>query len=248
MGDDVVAAIADLVIDVARPVLVAVDGPDGAGKTHFARDLTAELAARGRPVEHSSVDHFHHPREHRHALARNADTVWARSYDYRAMRRDLLDPWRRGPGATYTPIWHDVSAEQYVDPERTTVPERGVLVVDGVFLQRAELVDQWDLTVYLDVPPEVTVQRMSSRDGTTPEPGHPDHQRYLRAQEFYRATCDPIALADVVIDNSDWARPRLVDRLTLDEAWRNDGAEIVREVRLPADAHERARVIDRLTR
>ncbi|WP_067441064.1 AAA family ATPase [Nocardioides jensenii] len=243
----VVAAVADLLADVRRPVLVAIDGPDGSGKTHVARALATELTARGLTTAHASVDSFHHPREHRHALGRTPEAVWGRHFDYRAMRRELLDPWRRGPGATYTPVWHDVDADTYVDRVSASVPERGVLVVDGVFLQRPELVDAWDLAVYLDAPPEVTVARMSRRDGTPDDVGHPDQQRYLRAQEIYRETCDPLGLADLVIDNADWENPALRTRSGVGPAWRRVGEEIVREVRLPVDAAERAAAIDRLS-
>src|SRR3546814_17844780 len=88
-----------------------------------------------------------------------------------------------------------------------TVPERGILIVDGVFLQRPELIDRWDLTVYLDAPPEVTVARMATRDGTPEDPEHPDKRRYLLAQERYRPSCDPLGSDSVVVGNADWTRP-----------------------------------------
>lgn len=252
MSHGVLGAIADLVADVGRPVLVGIDGPDGSGKTHFARALADELATRGRAVEHSSVDNFHHPREHRHALGRTPETVWVRSYDYRAMRRELLDPWCAGAGSSFTSVWHDVDTDTYVDPVRAAVPERGVLVVDGIFLQRPELAAQWDLVVYLDAPSAVTVARMSLRDGTPHDLRHPDQERYLRAQEIYRSACDPIGSADVVIDNADWERPVIRSGVDPDEApapgprWRREGDHLVREVRLPADDVARAAAIDRL--
>lgn len=254
MSGEVVAAVADLLAGVCRPVLVGIDGADGAGKTHFATTLVAELARRGTAVEHASVDAFHHPRAHRHATGRTPEAVWSRSFDYRTMRRELLDPWRHGPGATYTPAWHDVDADRYLDPVEGQVPDEGVLVVDGVFLQRDELVDYWDLAVYLDVPPEVTVARMAERDGSVDDVAHPDQQRYLRAQEIYRSTCDPLGRADVVVDNSDWAVPVLrpgaggpTTSPLRSPLWRREGDEIVREVRLPAGALDRAAAIDGLT-
>ncbi|NYG59162.1 uridine kinase [Nocardioides daedukensis] len=240
----VVLAIADLLVEVGRPLLVGVDGPDGAGKSHFARALAHELAGRGRAVQDASVDDFHHPRAHRHALGRTPETVWTRSYDYRAICRELLDPWRRGSGTPYSPTWHDLDSDQPLTAAQT-VPERGILVVDGVFLQRPELIDRWDLTVYLDVPPEVTVARMARRDGTPEDPAHPDQRRYLLAQEHYRTTCDPLGAADVVVDNADWQQPA-IRPLPHGGAWRRQGDEIVRTVRLPADATDRAAAIDRL--
>jgi len=35
-------------------------------------------------------------------------------------------------------------------------------------------------------------------------------RRYFPGQARYRAAFDPIARADVLIDNSDWSRPRVV--------------------------------------
>ena len=90
------------------------------------------------------------------------------------------------------------------------VPEGGVLLVDGVFLQRPELADAWDLVVWLDVPDEVRIARMAARDGTVADVTEPDQQRYLDAQRVYRNTCDPVASADVVVDNADWAHPVLL--------------------------------------
>ena len=94
----VLARVADALPDLDRPLLVAVDGGDGAGKTWFADELATVLADRDRVVVRASVDDFHHPRSHRHELGRTGETVWARSFDYRALRRELLDPWCVGPG------------------------------------------------------------------------------------------------------------------------------------------------------
>ena len=205
----VLAHIAGKVPAPDRPVLVAVDGADGAGKTLFADALGERLAAAGRLVVRAGVDDFHHPRAHRHALGRTAETAWSRSFDVAAIRRELLDPWCRGPGSAYRRRWHDLATDAYVDERPEPVPDRGVLLVDGVFTQRLELVDVWDLVIWLEVPAEVRVARMSVRDGTAADVADPDQQRYLGAQRIYRETCDPVSSADVVVDNSDWERPVL---------------------------------------
>ena len=57
-----------------------------------------------------------------------------------------------GPGAAYRRRWHDLATDAYVDETPDTVPEHGVLVVDGVFAQRPELDGIWDLVVYVDAP------------------------------------------------------------------------------------------------
>jgi uridine kinase len=186
-----------------RPVLVAVDGGDGAGKTVFADDLAPLLPGAVR----ASLDDFHHPRDHRHALGRTGETVWERSFDYGAVRRELLEPWRRGADAAYRPRWHDLPTDALVAEPAARVPAEGVLVVDGVFAQRPELVDAWDLVVHLEVPDDVRVARMARRDGVSADPDDPTQRRYLEAQAIYRARCAPQDSADVVVDNTDPDHP-----------------------------------------
>ncbi|MEZ5094011.1 AAA family ATPase [Nocardioides sp.] len=246
----VLAHVAALLPVVRRPLLVAVDGPDGVGKTHFADALADHLRAGGRAVARSSVDDFHHPRAHRHALGRTPEAVWTRHFDYQALRRELLEPWLAGPGASYRPAWHDVARDEHVDAPRASVPEAGVLVVDGVFAQRPEITRAWDLVVFLDAPPEVTVARMAARDGSPADPEHPDQRRYLDAQRIYAEACRPRDQADVVVDNTDLDAPRLVPAADSvaepPPGWEVDGDDLVRTVRVPRGSLAAAAAVDRL--
>lgn len=208
---DVLARVASRVPDLGRPVLVGIDGADGSGKTIFADELAETLRDRmpGRPVVRASVDDFHHPRAHRYAEGRTGRTVWERSFDLEALRRELLDPWRAGPGSSYHERWHDLETDAYVDQPTATVPADGVLVVDCLFAQRVELRDVWDLVVWLECPDDVRVARMVERDGRPGASDHPDQQRYLDAQAIYRAECRPRDRAGLVVDNADWGSPRI---------------------------------------
>ena len=206
----VLAAVAARVPRPGRPVLVAVDGVDGAGKTTFADELAAACRPTWPgPVARASVDGFHHPAAHRHARGRTAEAFWSRSFDHAAFRSALVDPWRAGPGAPYRVAVHDVTTDRALDVPADVVPPEGLLLVDGIFLQREELRDAWDLVVFLDVPFEVSVPRMAQRDGSDPDPRAPSQARYVDGQRIYLATCDPRSRADVVVDNSDLSRPRL---------------------------------------
>lgn len=191
---------AALVPAAGRPV-VAVDGVDGAGKTTFADELAERLRAEGRDVVRASIDGFHHPLAHRRAEGRTAEAVWRRHFDYDALRRELIEPWRAGPPATYRPAVHDVAYEVALDLPPRTPPEEGVLVVDGLFCQRPELEGCWDRVVFLDVPFEVSVARMAARDGSVDDVNDPDQRRYVEAQLIYFELCDPRGRADLVVDN-----------------------------------------------
>ena len=206
----VLAEVAGRVPRPDRPVLVAVDGVDGAGKTWFGDELAAACASWPGPVVRASVDGFHHAASHRHALGRTGETFWSRSFDYAAFLSQLVLPWRAGPGSVYRSAVRDVESDRSLDLPPSVVPERGLLIVDGIFLQRDELRDFWDVAVFLDVPFEVSVARMAVRDGSDPDPAHPSQARYVEGQRIYFDTCDPRGRADVVVDNSDLAWPSIV--------------------------------------
>jgi uridine kinase len=91
-----------------------------------------------------------------------------------------------------------------------SAPCSAVLVLDGLFLHRDELLDLWDFSVFLDVPFTVSVARMAVRDGTHPDPEHPTLARYVQGQGLYFAACSPWERADLVIDNADWDNPSLL--------------------------------------
>jgi uridine kinase len=140
---------------------------------------------------------------------RSAEGFYRDSYDLDALRRHVLTPLGPAGDGWYAPAVHDVELDQPVEPARRRAPDDAVLVLDGLFLHRPELVAEWDLSVLVTAPFEVTFARMAVRDGCPPDPAHPDNQRYVGGQRLYFAEADPEARADVVVDNADPARPHL---------------------------------------
>lgn len=189
-------------------VLVGIDGVDGAGKTRLADELAASLAAE-RAVVRVSIDGFHRVRAERYVRGKDsAEGFWLDSYDYDAFRREVVDPLRRGSG-TYLPAVHDVETDAVLAGPRTPVPRGALVIVDGIFLHRPELADVWDHTVFLDVPFEESVRRMSGRDGNPEAHDAPENARYVDGQRMYLAQCRPAERADTVVDYADLARPRI---------------------------------------
>jgi uridine kinase len=192
-------------------VLIGVDGVDGSGKTTFADELAAALYAAGRCTLRISVDDFHHVRDRRYRLGRESpEGFWLDSFDYERLHMDVLQPLGPGGSRRFRSKAHDLETDQVVWPARMAAPAGAVVVVDGLFLHRAELVDAWAFTIFLDVPFEVTARRMAERDGSNPDPKHPSLRRYVEAQRHYLAECTPAQRASLVIDNSRFADPRVL--------------------------------------
>jgi len=169
--------------------LVAVDGVDGAGKTTFA-DRLARLVER--PVVRASVDDFHRPRAARYRRGRESpEGFYLDSFDYDRLVSALLEPFRSG--APFRRRAFDHRSDAPVDAPLEAAAPDAVLILDGLFLNRPELRHRWDLSILLDVPPEVASERLMTRDGERPR------DRYLRGQELYFSRANPRRHAGLVL-------------------------------------------------
>ncbi|MFE5487373.1 DUF6924 domain-containing protein [Streptomyces sp. NPDC056527] len=211
-----------LVEEMARAVLargpgrllVGIDGFTAAGKTSFGHELAERIAGAGRPVLRATLDDFKKPWKDRHLYDRESGEGYYRNaYDYERVRSLLLDPVRSPEADSCALCGIDPLTQIDHSAQRTPLAPDAVLVVDGVFAFRPEIDDYWDYRVWLDVDAELSVRRGAERDqnwaGSDAEAIHRD--RYLVAERIYLAEVDPLPRMDVLVDNTDFARPRLLD-------------------------------------
>jgi uridine kinase len=172
-------------------LVVAVDGLDGSGKSRFAVSLAAELSADGRPASLLHIDDFRRPTDFSE-LAPDAESAvyYERYFDFPAVG-NALAAWSRGAA------------------------DGAVLILEGVMLLRAALPAGTPLIV-LEVSASEARRRIVARDqakGRSPEEiAARIDRRYFPAAARYRAAWDPLGLADLVVDNEDWAHPLVVRR------------------------------------
>jgi uridine kinase len=192
-------------------VRVGIDGVDGSGKTVFADELADALKTSGRAVVRITVDDFHNVSAVRYRLGRSSpEGFWLDSFNYARLRADVLEPLGPGGSRRYRSKAHELATDRVLNPAHKVAAAGSVVVIDGLFLHRDELMGVWDFSVFLDVPFEVTAKRMATRDGTVPDPQHASMRRYVEAQELYFGMCAPQQQANVVIDNTVLDAPRLV--------------------------------------
>lgn len=210
----VVAELLDLLqrVNVGQRALVAIDGFDGAGKSYLARELVAASAGeqrQGRPLLSVTIDRFHHPRARRRAAGTGARGFYRGSYRYDEFRRCVVGPVRSG--SPITPAIWDVEHDRPVAASPVDVPADAIVLVDGIFLQRPELADVWDASVWVDVPFEISVPRGNARfpGDHDPDPEAAGNQRYVGGQRLYLAEADPRGSSTWVFDNADLTRPQL---------------------------------------
>jgi uridine kinase len=193
---------------------IAIDGLTAAGKTSLGHELARGLAGRGRPVSRASLDDFKRPWNERHLYDRESGEGYYRNaFDRDSACRLLLEP--AGPNADGVVALCSIDPLTQIDHSevKTVMPGNGVLLVDGVFAYRPEINGYWDLRIWVEIDPELSVRRGTERDAemegrAAAEALHRD--RYLAGELLYINEVDPRAIVDVIVDNTDFDHPQLI--------------------------------------
>ena len=126
------------------PQLVALSGPDCAGKSTLAVDVRGQLNHFGLGVTLLSIDAFLIPRHLRASNISESIEYFENAFDYAALVR-TLETIRSRSSSVYSNS-HDV------------------VLVEGVFLLRSELYRWWDFTIWIEVDTAVILDRALKRD------------------------------------------------------------------------------------
>jgi uridine kinase len=189
-----------LIAGQSRPVVIALDGPSGVGKSTVAQSLATMLPA----VIVPSDDFF---------SAQLTDAEWdARTpverardaIDWVRLRRDAIEPLRAGRCA----VWHPFDFAGGVRDDGSygmaSIAEQRepavIILVEGAYSSRPELADLIDLTVLLDAPEPVRRARLESREA--PAFLEAWHSRWDDAEAYYFNEVRPAESFDVVIDTT----------------------------------------------
>ncbi len=181
--------------------IIGIDGLGGAGKTTISAQLSDAVRSLGMPVTILHIDDFIHPR-----CVRYRDDVaeWKCYYDLQwnyAPLLKLLSAFRRDGIYSGEVLLYNKDEDGY-DAQEIRIPENGIVLVEGVFLQRQELSGVFDAVIYLDVPESVRLSRVLQRDGYI---GDADairqkyENRYFPAEHFYVESCKPAERADITV-------------------------------------------------
>lgn len=216
--NNVTQQIADRILSISlpHPVRVGINGVDGSGKTVFAKQLVEALRAQtDRQIIAATIDNFHNPKEIRYQKGRDsAKGFYEDSFQYQTLKKVLLDPLRADGDRHYTTAAFDLQNDQPIEGEECTAENDAILILEGIFIFRPELVDSFDLKIYIDVPFEETLARMLVRDTqSTDEHARATrrfHARYKAGQDIYINTVHPKEISDIVIDNTDYNNPKII--------------------------------------
>jgi len=179
------------------PMLVALDGASGSGKSTFARWMAEDLEATIVPSDDFfSTKHSNADWDSRTPAARAADAI-----DWRRLRREALVPLLAGESASYHPFDFEAGVDArgaYGLAKRlVTLRSAQVIVLEGAYSARPELSDLVELSVLLEVPRVVRYRRLADREEAAFLEAW--HLRWDPAEEHYFRHVRPSSEFDVVL-------------------------------------------------
>lgn len=179
------------------PLLVALDGPSGAGKTTLATALAADFQTAHVPSDDFYAADIPDARWDALSPAGRAE----HAIDWRRLRRDALEPLLAGRPAR----WHPFDFLGGTRPDGTygmqtrgvELPPASIIVLEGAYSTRPQLEDLISLTVLVDAPRELCHARLAARE--QPSFLAAWHERWDAAEDYYFTQVRPRSSFDRIV-------------------------------------------------
>ena len=198
------------------PILVGIDGVDASGKTTLANKLADRLEESNRQIIRASIDGFHNPEAIRYRKGRDSPNGYYQdSFNHHLIIDKLLKPLSSGD-LKYKEVVFDYRIDDEVNVPSKKADKDAILIMDGIFLFRPELLNYWDIKIFLDVSFDVTLQRAIKRakdqETLDSEQDIVDiyNRRYIPGQRLYFQEATPQEKADILIDNTNYENPVII--------------------------------------
>ncbi len=179
-----------------NPVLIALDGRSGTGKSTIAQAIASRVA--GTIVV--SDDFYSGGNDHAWSGLSASEKV-EQVIDWQGMRAQVLEPLLANKPAS----WHPLDFQPEIGwigwkEETVTLEPAPVILVDGVYSARPELADLVDLAVLVEADDEARRKRLVIREGQAFMQRW--HQLWDAAEEYYFTHVRPRSSFDLIVTNA----------------------------------------------
>ena len=166
-----------------KPVIIALDGFGGAGKSTLAKELKEALGSAC-VVE---VDDFFMI-----GVESDADKS---NFDRERLRQQVLIPLRSGRPAAYQRVlWPNDELSDFIN-----VPDVDYIILEGVSSFHPDIAEYVDYKIWLDISGEEAKQRMIHRDRAQGEEHGELWDHWTDSYQMYKDLHQPEKQADLVV-------------------------------------------------
>ena len=207
LADRLVEQLQGALAERTTPVFVAVDGRSGSGKSTIAKLVADKLNTDGcgdATVTVIDGDQFFGGGSQESWDKLSIDDRVDRVIDWRRERALLQSLKNAGFGTWYPFDWDSEHWDSDEVPLKS-VPERCVLtpimILEGVYSSRPELADLFDIRVLVNLPADVSAERLLDREGE--DYLEEWERRWSEAEDHYFGSIVAAEEFDVVLDLSE---------------------------------------------
>lgn len=167
-----------------KPVVIAIDGFGGAGKSTLAKDLENELGL-ATIVE---VDDFF--------LFGVKSDANKSNFDRARLKEQVLRPLKQGKSASYQKsIDANNPLSKYYD-----VPQVDYVILEGVSSFHPDIAEFIDYKIWLDIPADAAKNRMIERDRALGDEHGDLWDHWTDSYQEYKDLHHPESAADLIVD------------------------------------------------
>ncbi len=147
---------------MSTPLVIAISGASGSGKSLFTENLLKEFSEEGKPVQILREDHYYRSQDHLPMVEREKN-----NYDHpKAFEHELLVEHLKALKS-----WKSIEYPQYCYKTHTrlekaeTLISAPVIIIEGIMLLANEALQPlFDIKIFVDTPLDICLLRRMKRD------------------------------------------------------------------------------------
>jgi phosphoglycolate phosphatase len=198
-------------IDRGRRI-IGINGVDTSGKTVFTGKYSRFLESIGLKNIVLHIDDFHNPSQIRYQGENEIDAYYNNAFNYKQVIDEILEPLQKAGYLDKEVLCLDLDTDTYEKLIHFQIDKNTILLIEGVLLFREPLLSFLEGKVFLNISFEEVMNRALLRD--VPKYGETFLQKYSKKyipiQKRYLLEHNPEQNSDIVIDNEDFLKPRIV--------------------------------------
>lgn len=183
-------------------LIIGIDGLGGAGKSTISSKICDILNQKGYNTIVLHIDDFIHPKSVRYnSHYPEWECYYNLQWRYDYLIDKIINPIKNGDDFNQQIELYDKENDTYL-LQKFDIPKGSIIIVEGVFLQRKEIKNCFDYTIYIDIPESIRLDRVLKRDlyiGDKQQIINKYSNRYFPAEHNYILECSPCENANYIL-------------------------------------------------